>query len=459
VIVIGAGIVGVSTAYELARRGARVTLLDRGPVGSGASFGNAGLIALGHLPLPRPGLATQAIRWMLNRGSPLYIPPRLDFSLFAWLLKFHRACTAAHVERCMHVLSSLARVSEACFDEIMSRENIDCGYSRAGWLEVVCTDTGLAHARSDAAVVRRFGFEVDEWSPADLRAREPAYSDAVRGAFHYRQSAFADPYRFVTGLAVAAARHGAAIREQAPVREVLLRDGRFHGVRLESGEVIAGDVAVLAAGIWSTALAKSIGIRIPMQAGKGYHINIPPPQPALGIAAVLAETFIAATPMSGILRLAGTMELSGINDRMVRRRLDMLLTGARRYLHGLDAATPVLSEWCGLRPCTADGLPVIGWSPSYAGVFIATGHAKMGFALGPATGRIACECILDNRAPMDLAGLLPSRFGPRRQPPARGLDLQNAARGPAHGLAPGPGMPTTRPRGPRVPTLDSAGRI
>ena len=163
--------------------------------------------------------------------------------------------------------------------------------------------------------------------------------------------------------------------------------------------------------IWTTELAARIGVRVPMQAGKGYHRNISRPTPCLSMASVLAERHVAVTPMAGLLRLSGTVEFSGINHRMVQKRLDMLTAAARQYLRGIGQ-TQTLSEWCGLRPCTADGLPVVGWAPRPGGVFIATGHARMGFTLGPVTGRLASECILDGRPSVDISALRAERFQP-----------------------------------------------
>ncbi len=177
----------------------------------------------------------------------------------------------------------------------------------------------------------------------------------------------------------------------------------------EPGERIKADQVVLAAGSWSTELGRAVGVAIPMQPGKGYHAQLPPLNPPLRTAAVLTERHIAATPMEHGLRLAGTVELSGLNLRLRRRRVEMLTEGALPYLPGLKDVTPTV-VWCGLRPCTADGLPVIGWAPRREGLFIATGHAKMGMTLGPVTGQLISEWILDGAPSIDLRTMSPTRF-------------------------------------------------
>ncbi len=419
-IVIGGGIVGVSTAYYLARRGHRVTLLERGDLGSGASYGNAGIIAIGHPPLPRPGLVRQVLKWMLDGGSPLYLPPRFDPALFRWFWRFRRACTESHFRYCMDVLAGLGRETRACFEQILSDEPMSCEYHRDGWREAFRTEAGLAEGRHDAELLRRHGFEVEILDGRELQQREPAFQEGMAGAVQFTESSFTDPHRFLTELATRARTHGAVVRTNAEMVETIVDGGRFTGVRLDTGERLAGDTLVLAGGIWTTRLAARLGINVPMQAGKGYHRNITrpaPPTPCLRVATVLAEKHVAVTPMGDELRLSGTVEFSGINNRLVPRRLDMLTTAARQYLRGIGQCQTV-SEWCGLRPCTADGLPVVGWAPELNGVFIATGHARMGFTLGPITGRLAAECILDGRPSLDITPLRVDRFGPRPAAPA-----------------------------------------
>ena len=414
-IVAGGGIVGVSAAYYLARRGHRVTLVERGEIGDGASGGSAGIIAIGHPPLPRPGLVRQVLKWMIDGGSPLYMPLRLDPSLFRWLWNFRRACTDDHFRYCMNVLAVLGRETRSCFEQIMADESMTCEYHRDGWREVFRTEAGLAGGRREAELLLEHDFEIEVLDGDELRRREPAFRPEVVGAIQYTESAFLDPMCFLTELADRVRTHGGVLRTNSQLVDILVENDRFRGVRLYSGERIEADTLVLAAGIWSTKLAGSLGLDIPMQAGKGYHQNISKPSPCIKVASVLAEKHVAITPMGNVLRLSGTVEFSGINDRLVRRRLDMLSDAARHYVTGLGQSQTI-SEWCGLRPCTADGLPIVGWAPRPAGVFIATGHARMGLTLAPITGRLASECILDGRPSIDITPLRVDRFGRSRRP-------------------------------------------
>jgi D-amino-acid dehydrogenase len=409
-LIVGGGIVGVCAAYFLASRGQRVTLLEKETIEDSASTGNAGLISVGHGPLPKPGLTGKAVRWMLSSNSPLYIKPRFDPALFKWFWNFRRACTPQAWQANMKVLTDHGLPAGDCIRQLVEEENLDCEYCPVGQLDVFATEEGMAGGVEEAKMMRECGYDVDELSGDELRKREPAFRDSVYGATLYTQRAFADPGRFVTGVAEAAKKHGADIQTGRGVAELLNFYGRCTGVKTNDGESIEADTVVLAAGIWSSALARHIGLKIPMQPAKGYHLNLEKPDPCTSTACVLMERYVAVTPMGDYLRLAGTLELSGINHRIRENRLAMLRRGANMYLHGIDQAD-AREQWCGLRPCTADGLPVVDWAPKVGHLFIATGHAMMGFLLGPITGRLVSECILDGKPSLDITRLKADRFG------------------------------------------------
>jgi len=403
-VVVGGGIIGVCTAYYLARRGQRVTLLEKGTVGDSASGHNAGIVALGHLPLPRPGLAGQAFRWMFDPGSPLYIRPRFDLDLLTWLWDFHRACSWRQVSHCMRTLAALGRLSDRCWQEILATEAISCAFRPEGWLDVFRSEAGREAAARDAEITAGFGFAVEELDAAALPGGDRVFGADVRGGFLYPESSFLDPVRFLAALTERLPALGVEVRQATPVARLTCEDGRCTGVQTNGGEFIPADSTVLAAGIWSAELARAVGLRLPLQAGKGYYLDLEPPEPRLSTACVLVEAFVAVTPMGDRLRLAGTVELSGLDSRLNSRRLEMLRTGARKYLRGV-AEAEVLARGYGLRPCTADGLPIVGRAPDRRGLFVATGHAKMGLSLGPATGRLVSEFILDGEPSLDISAL------------------------------------------------------
>ncbi|MCP3902476.1 MAG: FAD-dependent oxidoreductase [Planctomycetes bacterium] len=408
-LIIGGGVVGVSAAYFLARRGAPVTLLDPTDLTDSASTGNAGLIAIDHGPLPRPGLARQAAKWILDPGNPLYIPLRPSLARLRWFMAFHRACRPAHHDHCFRALNAHGHAAGACFASLVADEALDCEYHATGQYDVFMTEPGLEQGVEEVRRIRDAGYGAEVLDGAELRRREPAYRDEVVGAILFTDRAFANPGAFLSELAERARSHGAQIRTGIAARELIVDRDRCAGAITTDGERLEAEHVVLAAGAWSSTLAARAGIRLPMEAGKGYHLTVSSPDPPLTTAAVLAETFVAMNPLRDGLRLAGTLEFSGINHRLVRKRLDMLLRGARRYVRGMNDVT-VHAEWCGLRPCTSDGLPMLGWAPRVRKCFLATGHAMMGFALGPLAGRIASECILDGEPSVPIDAFTPTRF-------------------------------------------------
>jgi D-amino-acid dehydrogenase len=292
-------------------------------------------------------------------------------------------------------------------------ERLACDYRRQGYYEVFLTERGVAGAKNECALVRAQGYEVDELSGAAMREREPSFRREIQGAVHHPEASTANPHHFVLELARVAQARGAVIRTRTEVAEVLETvDHRARGVRLSSGEIVEADVVLLATGAYSQELLRRLGYRMPLQPAKGYHRDSDPRAggaPSLGVPCILGESFVFCTPMDDFVRFAGTLEFSGLNHEMRRARLDELTTAARRYFeHVGDTGTR--SEWCGLRPCLADGLPAVGWVPGHRGLFVANGHAMMGLTLGPITGKLASEMILDGKASMDVSAMSPARF-------------------------------------------------
>jgi len=349
---------------------------------------------------------------MADPTSPLYIRPRWDPGLFRWLVDFARHCTEADVRRSMAVMGPLGKEAVRLFDQLIAEEALECGYRRAGYYDVCRTEQGLADARHEAEIVRALGYDPEVLGGDALREIEPALADDVAGGVFHPESATLDPYRLVIGLAEAARRKGAEVREGAEVTGVLIGGERAHGVRLRGGEVIEADAVVLATGPFSLGLARDLGVRLPVQPGKGYHRDVaigPSGAPDLRIACVLHETSVFCTPMDGFIRFAGTMEFSGLEAVMRRDRLEQLTTAARVYFPALGSAPPS-SEWCGLRPMASDGLPIVGPIPGADGVVAATGHGMLGITLGPATGDIVADWVLEGKTDRRWEPMSPERF-------------------------------------------------
>jgi len=412
VVVVGGGVIGVCCAYFLAKRGADVTVVERDGIGRGASYGNAGCIAPGHPPINKPGRVGQAIRSLFHPLSPLYIAPQPDLAMARWLWRFLRTCSPRHLENAMRVLGPLGHEARRLFSELIGAEKIECGFRQSGYYEIYVTDGALAAAQREAAFLSGYGFHPEPVSGAALRQRDPAIRDDVVGGVFYPEGETLDPYRFVTGLAQQAENWGARFLTNTEVVGIRIGDGQVGGVVTGGSAVIEADAVIVAGGAYSKRLVRQVGLSLPLQAAKGYHCDCAPAAgnlPLLLYPCILGERMVFCTPMDGFVRLAGTLEFSGLNERIERARLHQLMRAARQYLNGMEG-TVIRSEWCGLRPCLPDGLPAVGPVRGYRGLFLATGHAMMGVTLGPVTGKLIADFVLDGRPSLDIAALDPNRF-------------------------------------------------
>lgn len=387
-------------------------MLERDQIGRAASYGNAGSIAPGHPPINKPGRVRQALKSLFDPLSPLYVAPRFDPALAKWLWSFTRTCSEKHVEYSMKVLAPLGHASRALFDELIETEKLSCWFCRDGYYEIYLTERGLKSAEKESRMLSRFGFHPGVLSGAELREHEPAINDHVLGGIFYPEAATINPYQFVLEMKERAERRGASFRTTSEVISLRIVDGRVRGVQLLNREFIEADSVVLAGGAYTVPLLRSLGIRFPLQAAKGYHRDCLSKEgrpPLLGQACVLGENMVFCTPMDGFVRFAGTLELSGVNHDIRRPRLEQLTKAAARYLKTMEDPT-IKSEWCGLRPCLPDGLPALGAVSRSPGLFVATGHAMMGLTLGPVTGKMIAEYVLDRAPSMDISALRPDRF-------------------------------------------------
>jgi D-amino-acid dehydrogenase len=388
--VIGGGVIGVSAAYYLARDGWAVTLVEKGEIASGSSWGNAGLIVPSHsIPLAAPGVWQKGLRWMANPESPFYIRPRLDPELVRWLWQFRRACTTRHLDRAVPVLRDLGYASLALYRELAGIEGLRFGFEENGALAVYRTAKGFAEGRHEAELLGRSGIGVDVLDAGSARALEPCLGPDLAGAVLFKHDAQLIPDRFVTGLCRVAEGLGVEVRRSADVLGFRTRERRVVAVETTREEIEAGEV-ILAAGAWSPALGRELGLRLPIQPAKGYSVTGRRPAGGPRLPVLLGEAKMAVTPMADTLRFAGTLELAGLDLSVNRRRVAAVVRAAGHFLPGADRL-PVVEIWRGLRPVTPDGLPIVGRAPGWDNVILATGHAMIGMSLGPVTGKLVAQ--------------------------------------------------------------------
>jgi D-amino-acid dehydrogenase len=414
VVVVGGGVIGVCAAYYLARTGASVTLVERGEIAAGASYGNAGLVVPSHsVPLAAPGVLWRGLRWMANPESPFYIRPRADRDLLAWLWRFRTHCTPAHVERAMPVIRDLSRESLTLFQELAAIPGLGFGFRHDGLLSVYRTEAGLSDGRHEAELLASRGIVAKVLDARAARDLEPSLRDGVAGAVHFPDDAHLTPDRFVRGLARVAHDMGVDVRTGTEVLGFTRAGRRVTGVETTRGS-IGCDEVVLAAGPWSAPVGRDLGLSLPLQAAKGYSVTyeMPPGGPRMPM--LLGEARCAVTPMEtpdgAVLRFAGTLELAGLDLSIARRRVRAIERAAREYVR-FEQEPRLVEIWRGLRPCTPDGLPFIGRPRALDNVIVATGHAMLGVSLGPVTGTLVAEVVAGQPPMLDLAPLDPDRFG------------------------------------------------
>lgn len=413
VVIVGGGVIGLSAAYYAARRGCAVTVIDRGgPARGGCSFGNVGMIVPSHfLPLAAPGAVGTALKWMFNPRSPFYIKPRLDAELIRWALDFWRSATDEHVRRAAPLLAELHLASRAEYLELARLPGVDFGLVERGLLMLCKTPHALDDEARVAEHGRAWGVPADVLTPAQLAEREPGIDFEVAGAVHFPKDAHFTPERLMASLQGLAAAHGVAFRWQTEVIGWRTEGGRVAAVKTAAGEV-AGDEFILAGGAWSPLVALDLGLRLPIQAGRGYSLTLASPRQLPSICSICVEARLAITPMGRTLRVGGTMEIAGCEERINPLRIEGLTAGFPRYYTAFQARDfDGVQPWCGLRPVSPDGLPYLGRSGRWPNLIVSTGHAMMGMSLAPITGRMVGQLLFDEKPAADIRLLNPERFG------------------------------------------------
>lgn len=409
-IVIGGGIVGLSTAYYLLEEGYRVTVLDKSNMDGGASYVNAGYLTPSHIiPLAAPGMMAKGIKWMFRSNSPFYIKPRLSRDFLRWAWYFNTSATKAKVERAIPLIKDINLLSrELYFDMRNSGKLGEFQLEKKGLLMLYKTIKEGKHEREVAHRAKEEGLEVRELSASELNQIQPNLNKDILGAVHYECDAHTSPNEIMQNLKHYLVEQGVIFKANEEVVDFHFKGRKILGIVCAKGNYEADEV-VLASGSWSQQLAKKLNIRLHVQAGKGYRINVSRPTP-VKFPAILMEAKVAVTPMRGFTRFAGTMELSGINHKIRRERVDAIAQAAGNYYEDLEITRQEKANArCGLRPVSPDGLPYIGRASKFDNLTIATGHAMMGWSLGPATGKLVSELLSDKKLSMDINGFHPDR--------------------------------------------------
>ncbi|WP_219413379.1 NAD(P)/FAD-dependent oxidoreductase [Pseudonocardia nigra] len=406
VVVVGGGAVGASIAYESARRGASVMVLDGGPhPATGCSYANAGLLSPSHVePLATPANVAAGLRFLFSPRSPFHVRP--DPRLVPWLARFVRSAAPERVRRLTARMQQLATRSLALHAGYAAA-GLETGYQQLGSLDVYSSperwERAATHVPAGAQLL----------DAAEARRLEPAVGE-VAGAVHHPEDAQVDSRRFVRALLEAAQRDGARVRWGVAVTRLLRHGDRVTGVETPDGTFTAGHV-VLAAGLGSAGLARGAGLRLPLRGAKGYVLDLDVAEGAPRIPVTFKERRVVATPYPDRLRLCGTLELGSDSAPMHAGRVQAIRDAG---LHGLPGLRPrrTVETWAGLRPSTPDGVPALGRSARRPGLVVATGHGMWGIVLAPITAEMVARDILEGAPVLDEPAFTPDRFSGLRLP-------------------------------------------
>jgi len=409
-VVIGAGVVGVAVALALQRDGHRVTLVEREGPAAGASYGNASVIATESvLPISSPGLARKVPGMLLDPLGPLRIRWRYLPHLAPWLLRFLAAGRPAAYEAAAAALASLQGGALEAWRQLLRDAEAEELLVRRGWLAVYTDPARLAQAEAEVALQQRFRVPAERLDTPAIRQMEPALTPDLAGGWYFPEVAhLLDPARVVERLVARFQARGGRLTI-AEARGFRFGDGRVEALRTDAGELPC-EAVVVAAGAWSRPLARALGIRLPLETERGYHLTLPTPGLELGRPIYSNEFAMAITPLGeGRLRLGGTVELGGLEAPPDWRRAEVLARRARRLFPDLDAGGA--ERWMGFRPSMPDSLPVLGPVPGLANAWLAFGHGHVGVTLAARSAELIGDLVAGRPPRVDAAPYRADRFG------------------------------------------------
>jgi D-amino-acid dehydrogenase len=408
VVILGAGVIGLSTALYCARQGLSVTVIDRKPrQRDGCSFGNAGMVVPSHfIPLAAPGMVALGLKWMWNPESPFYIKPSLSSSLLRWSWEFWKASTPEHVGRSAPLLRDMGLLSRQCFDEV----GLDIGLVKRGLLMLCKEQHTLEEEGHSAEKARQLGLPAEVLDAAATAALDPNVTMDVIGSVFFPKDCHMDPSRYIAAVEAELIQRGAQFHWDTEVTGFVHESNELRSVLTTQGAVEAQEF-VLCSGVWSEEIAAQLRLTLPMQAGKGYSLTLPNPAQLPELCSICTEARLAVTPMGGSLRVGGTMEIAGKDESVTQRRVQGIVKAFPRYFPKFRTSDfEGIQPWRGLRPVSPDGMPYVGRAAAWRNLVVATGHAMMGLSLAPITGKVVTQILTEQKTELDLTLLSPDRF-------------------------------------------------
>jgi D-amino-acid dehydrogenase len=417
VLVLGSGVIGVTSAYYLALSGHEVTVVDRqAESAQETSFANAGEVSPGYSsPWAGPGVPVKAIKWLLMKHGPLVIRPKLDPVMWIWLLKMLRNCTSARYAVNKKRMIPIAEYSRDCLRSLRAETGIHYDERSRGTLQLFRKQQQLDHTADDIAVLEQYGVPYEVLDRSGCIAAEPALAavkDKFAGGLRLPQDETGDCHMFTQALAAEALKLGVKFKFNVKIDGLVAEGARIAGVVTSAG-LLQADAYVAALGSWSPRLLAPLGISLPVYPVKGYSITVLITDPdGAPVSTVMDESYkVAITRLGNRIRVGGTAEISGYSDQLYdarRATLDHSLTDL--FPRGGDTAKATF--WCGLRPMTPDGPPVIG-PTQYGNLHLNTGHGTLGWTMACGSGRVLADLLSGRKPDIDTTDLALSRYDHR----------------------------------------------
>jgi D-amino-acid dehydrogenase len=417
VAVIGGGVIGTMCAWNLSSAGCQVTIVDRDKFGAACSHGNCGYVSPSHVfPLCQPGAITKTLKAMVKKNSPFAVRPRLETGFFKWFLNFSRRCNHRDMMKAGIGRHAILQSSKQLYQELISSENIDCEWQEVGLLFVHDTEKSFSDfGKTDALIRQEFGVAATPYDGRQLVELEPAIKPGFGGAWHYEGDCHLRPDKLLTEMRRKLESRGVQIVENFDVDRFIKENGKAKTLMPKAGgdqpsdSTIDADHFVVATGAMTPFLNQHLGMKIPIEPGKGYSLTMPTPTRMPKLPIIFEDSHVAITPMKTKYRIGSTMEFVGYDTSINPRRLALLKTAAEKYLHE-PHAQPIEEEWFGWRPMTWDGKPVIDRSPAMSNVWIAAGHNMLGLSMATGTGRLIKELMLGETPHIDPEHFSAARF-------------------------------------------------
>ena len=411
VTIIGGGIIGLCSAYYLQKEGYEIIVIDRGDITDGCSFGNMGYMSPSHfVPLASPGIIAEGFKHMLSSSSPFYIKPRLNMDLIKWGYHFWKSSNAATVKRNAPHLNNLLQLSRELINEMKNEIGDVFDMEEKGCLMMCKKQTTLDHEFTLADDAEKFGLKVERLHKDAVQQLEPDVEVDVAGAVLFKDDCHFNPGKLMTALKKYLENKGVQFSLHTTVTGFERSNNKISAITTDKGDFKCAEI-VLATGSWLPDVAKMMGVKLILQPGKGYSYTYQHVEKNIKYPAILVDGRCAITPWGHKLRIGGTMELSGINNKLLIKRMQGIYDSATDFYPGLKIDFPPADKiWNGLRPVTPDGLPYIGRVSNFSNVVIAGGHAMLGISEGTGTGKLVSEIIKQRATTINVDAFNPQRF-------------------------------------------------